>query len=86
MNHTPWTQEDAERWAREFGAQYIYTGEQVWTRVGFLAGLAKATEMIEEAPTIYGGTERGHYWETVIASHDTHSAKLVGVRKIEGEK
>ena len=53
--------------------------------VGFLAGLAKAAEMIEASQTVYGD-EIVNGWTIDRDSVCTHSAKLVGVRPIEGEK
>ena len=62
MKHTPWTQEQAEKWAKEetFEFHGCFTGDCPHTNVSecgqhfFLAGLAKAAEMIEASPTVYG--------------------------------
>lgn len=97
MNHTPWTQEDAEKWAKEetFEFHGCFTGDCPHTEVSecgqhfFLAGLAMAAEMIEASPSIYCSKPDGvsELWtHNRCDGHDTHSAKLVGVRPIEGEK
>lgn len=44
--HTPWTQEDAEKWAMESDVVRKATFEDD-AIAGFLAGMAKAAEMIE---------------------------------------
>lgn len=96
MNHTPWTQEDAEKWAMDLAANFKWQGivNRLRTlnmayRLGFLAGLAKAAEMIEASSSIYCSKPDGvsELWtHNRCEGHDTHSAKLVGVRPIEGEK
>ena len=85
MNHTPWTQEDAEKWAMESDVVRKATFEDDAIE-GFKAGMAKAAEMIEAAPTVYGNIEEPKWFEHCEKDCDTHSAKLVGVRPIEGEK
>lgn len=94
MSHTPWTQEDVEKWAMESEVVRKATFEDDAIE-GFKAGMAKAAEMIEAAPTVYGETTivqygrevpTGNWTETRIDTYDTHSAKLVGVRPIEEEK
>lgn len=84
MSHTPWSQADAEKWAREYASLEEYPNT-VWRRQGFLAGLAKAAEMIEACPTLYGDTVYTS-WGEFESHEDTHSAKLVGVRPIEGSE
>lgn len=85
---TPWTQEQAEKWAEEYfgedGPGYI--GTQT-----FLAGLAKAAEMIEASPLVRawnGGTSPlGPHvqWELESWGDGQWEAKLVGVRPIYEE-
>lgn len=75
VNHTPWTQEQAEKWAMESDVVRKATFEDDAIE-GFKAGMAKAAEMINEAPTVHIDRD----------SVCTHIAKLVGVRPIEGEK
>lgn len=92
---TPWSQEQAEAWAEEITNPLNMSDSQfseefrVQKERGkslFLAGLAKAAEMIEASPTVYGGIESGHYWETVQASHDTHTAKLMNIEPIDSKE
>jgi len=93
MSHQPWTQEQAEKWAKECQIEPLGMSAvgKANLRLGFLAGMAKAAEMIEACPTMYGNV--GAYGSTFstyppgtfIQENNTHSAKLVGVRKIEGE-
>ena len=83
MNHTPWTQEQAEKWAKE---KFV----SLAMREAFLAGMAKAAEIVEESKTVYNN-ERYDGWYPHRNNYcgenlDTHIAKLVGVRPIEGEK
>ncbi len=85
--HQPWTDDEAEKAARNFGFRYEYTGEQVWTRAGFLAGVAWAAAQIEKCETIYY-RDSDHEERVIVASPecfelDTHEAKLVGVREVE---
>ena len=98
---TPWTKEQAEQWAREC-ADMIYRcadpqqgnpAEQVDPlRFAFLAGLAKAAEMIEASPTVwgsvgeYGSTFSTYQPGTFIQENNTHKAKLVGAQPIEKEE
>lgn len=82
--HQPWSQEDAEKWAMESDVVRKATFEDD-AIAGFLAGMAKAAEMINEAPTVYGNTEYKS-WGEFQNHEDTHSAKLVGVRQVEEEK
>lgn len=92
MSHTPWTQEQAEKWAHDMAIEKgwgsnAHEKHKIFES-GFLAGLTKAAEMIEECETVY--------WNEVNSKlrivtkkksvHDTHSAKLVGVRPIEGSE
>lgn len=78
MSHQPWTKEQSEKWADE-GAFC----DRAW-RLGFLAGLAKAAEMIEKCETVHGGENNMGTlsWSPSRMNDDTHSAKLVGVRPI----
>jgi len=90
MSHTPWTQEDVEKWAMESDVVRKATFEDDAIS-GFLAGMAKAAEMIEAYPTMYGNV--GAYGSTFstyppgtfIQENNTHRAKLVGVRPIESD-
>jgi len=83
-NHTPWTQAEAEKLAMESDVVRKATFEDD-AIAGFLAGMAKAAEMIEACPTLYGDTVYTS-WGEFESHEDTHSAKLVGVRPIEEEK
>lgn len=92
-NHTPWSQEDAENEVFNrivYGKRLSPHQQEIW-----LDALAWAAEMIEAAPTVYGETTivqygrevpTGNWTETRIDTYDTHSAKLVGVRPIEGSE
>ena len=97
--HTPWTDEEAEKWATAHQVSVMddLGSHNSLTHVGlaFLAGLQKAAEMIEACPTVYGETTiaqygrevpTGNWTETRVDTYDTHSAKLVGVRPIEGSE
>ena len=88
----PWTKEQSERWAEKsmqdaFGLHYREkTSQMEEYEIAFLAGLAKAAEIIEASPTVYG--KKGHPIFTVEFEDDvdTHQAKLVCVKPIdEGE-
>lgn len=81
----PWDESEAEKAARDFGTRYEYTGEQVWTREGFRAGIKWAAERIEKCPTIHGGENNMGTlsWSPSKMNGDTHIAKLVGVKEIE---
>ena len=87
--HTPWSQEEAEEWANSYMAERQITPEDEGSKLlfdSFLAGLAKAAEVIAKSPTMYGshiGDPINRYWENRRGSCDTHQAKLVGVRPIE---
>lgn len=91
MSHQPWTQEQVEKWADLYVDETL-CGEPInedHCHSAFLAGLAKAAEMIEACPTMYGshiGDPINRYWESTRASCDTHSAKLVGVRPIDSDE
>ena len=85
MRHTPWTQEQAEKWAMESDVVRKATFEDDAIE-GFKAGMAKAAEMIEAAPTVHTNGREPALWSTQKFVTDTHSAKLVGVRPIEGAK
>ena len=97
MSHTPWTREDAEKWAEKWWVDFPgdsrvdpMDGETFrgWTEThkqAFIAGMAKAAEMIEACPTLYGDTVYTS-WGEFESHEDTHSAKLVGVRPIEGSE
>ena len=61
--HTPWSQEEAEKWAKQFwlsfngdervdpGVGETYRGWMATHQAAFLAGLAKAAEFIAKSPT-----------------------------------
>ena len=50
--HTPWSQEEAEKWADEYvSGWWAEPLVQARARVDFKAGLAKAAEFIENSPT-----------------------------------
>lgn len=83
--HAPWTKEQAEQWAKEWTESTFKKNSAIHSDDAYLAGLAKAAEMINEAPTVYGNTEYKS-WGEFQNHEDTHSAKLVGVQRIEGEK
>ena len=91
MKHTPWTKEEAEAMAYNVVVKSGCTEENDKMRIaeGFYACLTWAAEMIEEIPSIYCSKPDGvsELWtHNQCEGHDTHSAKLVGVRPIEGEK
>ena len=73
MNHTPWTKEQSEKWAMESDVVRKATFEDDAIS-GFLAGMAKAAEMIEAAPTVYG--------ETTIATQRRVIEKLIEQRNV----
>lgn len=94
--HTPWSQTDAEKWAKEYAsvAFEVASVEPYANTIGrvsyysFLAGLAKAAEMIEASPNIYCSKPDGvsELWtHNKCDGHDTHSGKLVGVKPIDKE-
>lgn len=80
-NHTPWTQEQAEKWAKE---KFV----SLAMREAFLAGMAKAAEMIEACETQklvieklreqrnWALTELGEYPEQAIANDDAEIAAI----------
>lgn len=72
MNHTPWTQEDAEKWAMESDVVRKATFEDDAIE-GFKAGMAKAAEMIE-APTV-------HIDRDSVCTHIAKQAKVIEVLK-----
>lgn len=91
MDHTPWSQEEAEKWAKQYvsvplsNSDLCNPADELF-KWAFLAGLAKASEFIAKSPTMYGshiGDPINRYWENRRGSCDTHQAKLVGVRPIE---
>ena len=92
MSHTPWTQEQAEKWARHYADSLhtlnCHTSKWQNARIDFLSGLEKAAEMIDACETVHGGENNMGTlsWSTSRMNDDTHSAKLVGVRPIEEEK
>ena len=52
MDHTPWSQEEAEKWADEYvSGWWAEPLVQARARVDFKAGLAKAAEVIAKSPT-----------------------------------
>lgn len=86
MSHTPWTKEDAEKWAKECQIEPLGMSAvgKANLRLGFLAGMAKAAEMIEKCETVHGGENNMGTlsWSPSRMNDDTYSAKLVGVRPI----
>lgn len=87
MSHTPWTQEEAEKWAMESDAIRKATFEDDAIE-GFKAGMAKAAEVIEACETVHGGENNMGTlsWSPSRMNNDTHSAKLVGVRTIDSDE
>lgn len=86
MSHTPWTQEQAEKWADEAlpdKLRVLSCDRAAIFRMGFNLALAKAAEMIEASPTVYGTPTAG--FDADRYPSDTHRAKLVGGQEIEGE-
>ena len=98
---TPWTQKQAEQWATEWWINFpgdarvdpmdgeTFRGWTATHRAAFLAGLSKAAEMIEACPTVYKSTNSfgvDIWTKHTFRGNTTGSAKLVGVRKIEGEQ
>lgn len=90
MSHTPWTREDAEKWAHDMAIEKgwgsnAHEKHKIFES-GFLAGLTKAAEVIEAAPSVYCSKPdecNSHLWSNFMTKgYDTHSAKLVGVREI----
>lgn len=90
MIHAPWTKEQAEQWAEEHASKINSEGSGFWkdARKDFLAGLAKAAEIIEASPTVYGH-DGSLDWSfecndaEFLELPDTHQAKLVGAKPIE---
>lgn len=86
----PWSRTEAEEWANSYMAERQITPEDEGSKLlfdSFLAGLAKAAEVIEKCETIYY-RDSDHEERVIVASPecfelDTHEAKLVGVRPIE---
>lgn len=64
MSHTPWTKEDAEKWAMESDVVRKATFEDDAIE-GFKAGMAKAAEMIEERD---GSRRRKQHGNAVLVS------------------
>lgn len=77
MSHTPWTQEQAEKWARDFALTEADDYANAFE--GFLAGMAKAAEVIEACETIKYTLRDG---KPHTGSYEVWKAKLVGVRPI----
>lgn len=93
VSRAPWAKEQAEQWANDF-ANVVWDNSPRNIAIAshryqaFLAGLAKAAEMIEECPTVYGQNHFhvGEVFGVEERDHDdTHQAKLVGVKPIEDE-
>lgn len=93
---TPWTREQAEQWQddaweKTHGPNYGSIEEDFFES-GFLAGLAKAAEMIEASPTVwgsvgeYGSTFSTYPPGTFIQENNNHQAKLVCPQQIEKEE
>ena len=81
-NHTPWTQEQAEKWAKE---KFV----SLAMREAFLAGMAKAAEIVEESKTVierlreqrnWALTELGQYPEQAIANDDAEIAAIENLK------
>lgn len=81
MSHTPWTKEDAEKWAKECQIEPLGMSAvgKANLRLGFLAGMAKAAEMIEKCETIRYTLRDG---KPHTGSYELFEAYLVGVREI----
>lgn len=84
----PWTKEQAEKWAHEMAIENgwgsnSHEKHKVF-EMGFLAGLAKAAEIIEASPTVYV-RDTSNSVKFVLDGNVTHQAKLVNVRPIEGK-
>lgn len=84
--HTPWTQEEAEKAAKEYCKDWP-SGE-VYHRndltVFFEAGVAWAAKQIEKCPSLYSAREGSRIWGRDRNKYDdTMEAKLVGVREVE---
>lgn len=90
MTKPLFTKEQAEQWAEEHTESKSLS--EAWyvmevMHASFLAGLAKAAEMIEACPTVYNNQTLGMTaWNNYQKEDATHQAKLVGVRPIEGEE
>lgn len=91
---TPWTRKQAEQWAEEHTESKSLS--EAWyvmevMHASFLAGLAKAAEMIEASPTVwgsvgeYGSTFSTYPPGTFIQENNTHQAKLVCPQPIDEE-
>lgn len=79
MSHAPWSQSQAEQWAAE-----IHDGGESNAYLAFLAGLAKAAEIIEACETVKFTLRDG---KVHTGSYELYEAKLVGVRPIDkGDK
>ena len=79
----PWTKEMAEQWAEEIVVNAADTSWGVAYSTGFLAGLAKAAEMIEACETVKFTLRDG---KIHTGSYDLYEAKLVGVRPVGDSK
>lgn len=89
--HTPWSQEEAEKWAKEHALKVRSCSESSWrwadSEQDFLAGVAWAAQQIEKCPSLYRNTSQfRELWDIRRNPYDTHEAKLVGVRPIEKGK
>lgn len=80
MTKPLFTKEEAERLADEWAGA---VNPIAAFRAGIAAAESEFQKRLEEAPKVYGGIKSGHYWETVQASHDTHTAKLMNIEPIE---
>lgn len=89
MSHTPWTQEQAEKWAEEWcdkpRCAQMNRNDKEWHRhkSTFLAGMAKAAEVIEASPTMYCDPFGWKHGDGDRQPSAHAIAKLVGVRPIE---
>lgn len=81
--HAPWTKEQAEQWAKEWTESTFKKNSAIHSDDAYLAGLAKAAEMIEACETIRFTLRDG---KVHTGSYEVFEAKLAGVRPIEEEK
>lgn len=90
---TPWTKEQAEQWAKEYWMNVLHMAHPKYCAnnsfeyflEGWRAALAKAAEMIEASPTVYGESDRLP-WHNVDFQGSTHQAKLVCAQPIKKEE
>lgn len=92
---TPWTEAEAEKWAREIFERLVphncktpdgkpFPVERSTTMTACLEILKKAAEHIEKCPSLYRNASHvRELWDIRRNPEDTHEAKLVGVREVE---